>query len=134
MMCVVAYSYYQYSILKYGYGKVTDHINRDIRFKRINRNDAIKIVTKYENIVPKDLDIFFKWIGITKKKFYSYFKKNKIEPYYKNKTIFSKEIGALEKTLNYKQTIILEKEDLDKDYIIFGRTYMDKKNYKAVEG
>ena len=51
--------------LKYGYGKVTDHINRDIRFGRIGRSDALKIVQKYETRIPKDLNIFLKWISLS---------------------------------------------------------------------
>ena len=48
--------------LKYGYGKVTDHINRDIRFKRISREDAKQIINEYEQRIPKDLDIFLNWL------------------------------------------------------------------------
>ena len=120
--------------LKYGYGKVTDHVNRDIRFKRINRNDVIKIVSKYEKIIPKDLDVFLKWARITKKKFYSYFKKNKIQSDYNTQKFSTEEINEVEKKLNYKKTKNLEKENLEDDYIIFGRTYMDEKNYKSLEG
>ena len=46
--------------LKFGYGKVTDHINRDIRFGRISREDAKLIVSKYERVIPKDLNYFLK--------------------------------------------------------------------------
>lgn len=50
--------------LKYGYSKVTDHASREIRLKRLTRNDGIKLVKKYSNILPKDKNIFCKWLGI----------------------------------------------------------------------
>ena len=34
---------------KHGYSKVTDHVCREIRHKRILREDGIKIVKYYEN-------------------------------------------------------------------------------------
>ena len=35
-------------LLKFGYGRCTDHICEDIRLKKINREAAIKVVRKYE--------------------------------------------------------------------------------------
>jgi len=34
----------------------------------------------------------------------------------------------------YLQTDLLEKQTLLDDYVLLGRSYMDKRNYKAVEG
>ncbi len=123
--------------LKYGYSKVTDHLNRDIRFNRITRNDALKIKSKYENKIPEDLDMFLSWINISKKDFLSLIRKYSKINYntiskknkYKNKGI-----EIIEKKLNYKKTKLLERENFNQDYIIFGRSYSDKKNYKATEG
>ena len=50
--------------LKYGYSKVTDHASREIRLKRLTRNDGIKLVKKYSNKIPKDKNIFCEWLGI----------------------------------------------------------------------
>ena len=55
--------------LKYGYGKATDHVSRDIRLGRISREDGINLVKKYDHIEPKGLKIFLDWLGITKKEF-----------------------------------------------------------------
>lgn len=123
--------------LKYGYGKVTDHINRDIKFKRISREDAKFIVAKYERNIPEDLNYFLKWIKLSKKQFFNKFKNNsfnfkkskynkiKIDPIILNK---------IENKLHYIKTNNLEKENFDQEYIVFGRTYMDEGNFKAVEG
>lgn len=55
--------------LKFGYGKVTDHANREIRLKRLTREQAIELVKKYQQIEPKNLDLFLNWIGITRNSF-----------------------------------------------------------------
>lgn len=124
--------------LKYGYGKVTDHINRDIRFKRISREDAKKIINEYEQRIPKDLDIFLDWLKITKKNFYSkiknFKKKNNLFINKNTKSRFSSKTRIIEKKINYKLTKILEKETFKDKYIIFGRTYSNKKNFKATTG
>ncbi len=56
--------------LKYGYGKVSDHASRDIRLKRLTREEGIERVRQYEQIVPKDLEVFLKWAGISEREFY----------------------------------------------------------------
>ena len=35
---------------------------------------------------------------------------------------------------SYLVTELLEREDIDDDYILLGRGYMDETNYKAIEG
>ncbi|MAJ90229.1 MAG: LPS biosynthesis protein [Flavobacteriales bacterium] len=130
--------------LKHGYGKVTDHLNRDIRFKRISREEAIKIRSYYEPKQPEDLNIFLNWINTSKKDFFSIINKhskintksnsnsnsNSNKKYKVSKT----NIASLEKKLNYKKTKLLEKETLKDDYIVFGRSYSDKRNFKALKG
>tara|TARA_X000000950_G_C13842896_1_gene631053 strand:+ start:301 stop:1557 length:1257 start_codon:yes stop_codon:yes gene_type:complete len=132
--------------LKYRYGKVIDHINRDIRFKRISRAEAKYIVYKYQSKIPDDLDTFLRWSKINKNLFFKKllkFNSFKI----KNNKIFDndlnivsnlgkkslKEIDKIEKKLNYLETNKLEKENLSDQFNIFGRTYMDDYNYKALE-
>ena len=53
--------------IKHGYSKITDHCTREIRLKRLKRSDAIKLIEKYNNVKLKDLDLFSKWINISKK-------------------------------------------------------------------
>ena len=131
---------------KFRYGKVIDHINRDIRFKRISRINAMYIVNKYQNKIPRDLDTFLKWSNIPKKSFLNKLlqydslniKNNKI--YNTDKNIFSNlkfksnaEIEMIENKLNYIKTKKLENELTTDPFNIFGRTYMDEKNFKALE-
>lgn len=58
--------------LKHGYGKVTDHASREIRLKRLAREQGIALVKKFQNIKPskKSLQLFLKWVGMSEKDFY----------------------------------------------------------------
>ncbi len=131
---------------KHRYGKVVDHINRDIRFKRISRKDAMYIVKKYQSIIPEDLNTFLNWLKIPKKRFlnkllgYDCLKIKNGKIYDTNKNIFSnleyksdREVENIEKKLQYIKTQNLEKELPSDPFNIFGRTYMDKINFKALE-
>ena len=55
--------------LKWGYGKATDHACREIRLKRLTREEGIDLVEKYQNKLPdpESLNLFLSWIGMTKK-------------------------------------------------------------------
>lgn len=52
--------------LKWGYSKVSDHASREIRLRRMSRSEGIDLVKKYENIEPKDTELFCSWLGIEK--------------------------------------------------------------------
>ena len=54
---------------KWGYGKVTDHVSREIRLKRLTRKEGIDLVAKYNSIPPKTLPVFLDWIGMTENSF-----------------------------------------------------------------
>lgn len=56
--------------LKWGYGKVTDHACREIRLKRMTREEGIAMVHKYQDLKPNDLPLFLKWIGMSADAFY----------------------------------------------------------------
>jgi N-acetyl sugar amidotransferase len=47
-----------------GYGKVTDHLVRDIRHKRIDKKSAEKIESEYSKKAPEGLNNFARWLGI----------------------------------------------------------------------
>jgi N-acetyl sugar amidotransferase len=56
--------------LKYGYGKVVDHANREIRLKRLTRAEAKQQVKLYLHKPPQNLPLFLEWLGITENAFY----------------------------------------------------------------
>lgn len=56
--------------VKHGYGKVTDHVCREIRLKRMTREEGIKLINQFSQVQPRNLDLFLNWLGITKNSFY----------------------------------------------------------------
>ena len=58
--------------LKHGYGKVTDHASREIRLKRLTREEGIELVLEYQDIVPKDIDLFLDWLGMNDGEFFEH--------------------------------------------------------------
>lgn len=58
--------------LKWGYSKVTDHICREIRLKRLTRDEGIKLIKSYElDKEPEFFDVYLKWQNISKEEFYN---------------------------------------------------------------
>ena len=49
---------------KHGYTKVTDHVCREIRYRRITRNQGAKIIKSFENKSDKFENLFIEWLGI----------------------------------------------------------------------
>lgn len=58
-------------LLKFGYGRGTDHACEDIRNKKISRIKAIKLVTKFDRVELSNYYIndFIEFIGISRNKF-----------------------------------------------------------------
>ena len=54
--------------IKHGYGKVTDHACREIRLQRMTREAGQKMVKRYENILPTDMEMFTTWMGMNPNK------------------------------------------------------------------
>jgi hypothetical protein len=57
--------------LKYGYGKVTDHACREIRLKRLTREEGIDLVAAYELRQPQDVPRFLEWLEMPAEEFFS---------------------------------------------------------------
>ena len=56
--------------LKFGYGRVTDQTSIEIRHQRMTREEGIELIRKYEYLKrPKNLDVFLKFVGLTKEQF-----------------------------------------------------------------
>lgn len=58
--------------LKHGYGKITDHVSREIRWGRLTREEGIKLIKKYENVPPKDINYFLEWMQMDGNELFSY--------------------------------------------------------------
>ena len=79
--------------LKFGFGNVTDYINEEIRLGRCTRDEAIRIVEKYDGLCSKKyIDSFCEYLEITLNQFWEQVHANT------NKKLFSiKENGKIEK-------------------------------------
>lgn len=57
--------------LKTGYGKVTDHACREIRWGRMTREEGIDAVARYQEVQPNDLPILLDWLEMPEKEFWA---------------------------------------------------------------
>lgn len=135
--------------LKYGYGKVNDHVARDIRLKRLTREEGLERINKYVHVKPKALDQFLQWANLSESEFIGALDQFRDPAAWKrsetgewelthsfNDIDLSDSSQALEviDPREYIQTDLLEQQSPDDDYILLGRSYMDENNFKAVEG
>ena len=58
--------------LKWGYGKVTDHASREIRLRRMTREQGIDLVRTYCDIAPNDKQAFLAWVEMSEETFDSH--------------------------------------------------------------
>jgi N-acetyl sugar amidotransferase len=62
---------------KFGFGKVTDYVNEDIRLGRLKRSECVEFVTKYDGAcADKYIESFCKYIDITVEEFWGQVHKN----------------------------------------------------------
>lgn len=136
--------------LKYGYSKVSDHVARDIRLKRLTKSQGLNLIQEYLEVKPKSLSVFLDWLEITEEKFMGYIDplrdprawvKTHDGSWYCKGSVLNNQIildTGMEisdiQNLDYVLTDTLEDQSETDEYILLGRTYMDKRNYKAVEG
>ena len=58
--------------LKYGFGRISDYVNEDIRNERISREEGIKLLKKFDgNCSPKYIKSFCNYIGISESEFWT---------------------------------------------------------------
>jgi N-acetyl sugar amidotransferase len=56
--------------VKHGYGKVVDHACREIRLRRMTREQGIELVKAYQTRQPQNLQLFLDWLGVTENAFH----------------------------------------------------------------
>lgn len=128
--------------IKWGFGKVTDHVCREIRLKRLSRNQGIRLVEKYQNKIPNDTSLFCNFNKIKESSLLRSIEKHR------NKKIWKKIQGKWEKkairnddenkkfVLNNKLNLIekcnfnakskKDKKKLSNEYITLGRGWVEK--------
>ena len=99
--------------LKHGYGVVTDHVNREIRLKRLSRKEGGYLISKFSKNKIKDLKIFLHWLSIDEKIFYNYLDK------FINKKILTKNKNEWLLKQEYKDKQIQDKSNKTSENIIY---------------
>jgi N-acetyl sugar amidotransferase len=52
--------------VKFGYGRVTDHVCRDIRNGDMTRDQGIELIRQYDHVVPGDITRWLDYVGMTR--------------------------------------------------------------------
>ncbi|MFA5089115.1 MAG: N-acetyl sugar amidotransferase, partial [Candidatus Omnitrophota bacterium] len=86
---------------KFGYGKVTDHASREIRLKRMTREEGIDLVRKYQHKTAADTALFLKWAGISEGEFYA------MVDHHRDPRIWDRKNGSWE----LKDTVLNHRDD-----------------------
>lgn len=56
--------------LKFGYGRASDHASKDIRLGYMDRKTGIRMVKKYDHVIPNDLYYWLKYVGMKESEFW----------------------------------------------------------------
>jgi N-acetyl sugar amidotransferase len=136
--------------LKYGYSKVTDHATREIRLKRMTREEGIAQVLKYTEHKPADLPLFLDWIGIDESEFFNcvgdrrdaqiwcrgasgeWLLRDRVANHANDAGIEEVRLDKAE-NCDYWITPSAEPEAPENEYLLMGRGYIDKYDYGAVD-
>lgn len=136
--------------LKYGYSKVTDHATREIRLRRMTREEGIAKVHEYSNRKPTDLPMFLDWVGMSEKEFLNcvdnrrdmriwqrssegaWILRDTILNHAGDPGIEAARLVKIEDCL-YRITPTAEPEVADNEYLLMGRGYIDRYDYGAID-
>jgi len=123
--------------IKHGYGKVNDHVAREIRLGHMNQDKGSKLILTYIQKEPENLNMFLKWLGLTKTGFMFVLDLFRNPDFWKRdenwKWIFTKSIPQyIDDKYNYPDkksfkeypdTIHEENDDFKDKFILIGRGY-----------
>lgn len=127
--------------LKHGYGKVNDHVAREIRLRHLSRREGVQLIKEYLTKKPRNLQQFLNWIGMTENGF------NFMIDQHRNKAIWRRneewvwenvtsyqglydvidEEETFSNKLNYSDFIVTKPKistDNSSGYILVGRGYL----------
>jgi N-acetyl sugar amidotransferase len=135
--------------LKWGYGKATDHACREIRLKRMTREEGIGHVERYEQVVPPDLPLFLKWAGLTEGEFYDAMDRHRdprvwrkdggrwtlLDSVTRHANDPGVDVARLEKVEECRFVVTPAREpDLPGDeQVLMGRGYLDARHQRALD-
>lgn len=138
--------------LKWGYGKAIDHASREIRLKRLTREEGIELAGKYQNMPPSktSLSLFLDWLGIGEEEFYEFINRKRDQRIWQKDSNGKWEL--LDSVINHSgdegvdKVRLEKKEDCEfkitpaKDpaaredkYVLIGRGWVDKGEQQALK-
>jgi len=74
--------------IKFGYGRCTDHVCKDIRDGKLSRKKGIELVRKYDAVKPRDLKRWLEYVGMSEKEF------DKIADTFRDRRVWQKQNGV----------------------------------------
>lgn len=77
--------------IKFGYGRASDHVCKDIRSGKLNRDEGIEIVRKMDHVKSKDLWRWLEYVGWTEDEF------DKVADTYRDPRVWWNENGQWKK-------------------------------------
>lgn len=136
--------------IKFGYGKVTDHACREIRLKRLTREEGIALVQKYSDIAPNGVDLFAKWLDLSEQEILGHVDKFRDAKIWtkdsqdswslKDSIVNHSDDGFVEEVrLDKKESCEfietgLKSQKADEDYTLIGRGWVDSWEHKNARG
>lgn len=129
-------------LLKHGYGKVTDHASREIRLRRMTREQGIDLVRAYEPVKPHDSSLFANWLGITEDELFAEIERfrnpryweqveegwrlrDSITRHVKDPGVDEVRLPLREHACEFKLTPSRKPDYVDDHYVLIGRGYVD---------
>jgi N-acetyl sugar amidotransferase len=137
--------------LRLGYGKVTDHACREIRLRRMRREQGIAEVERYTTVPPPDLPLFLDWAELETTEFEKLVSdrrderiwargpdgewslRDSVAAHAADAGVEEARLPLLEDACEFRVTPSAEPSVADEEYILMGRGYIDPLNYGAVE-
>lgn len=137
-------------MLKLGFSKVTDHATREIRLRRMTREEGISLVREYAGVAPRDLELFLDWVEMDEDELWRCVDDRRDPRAWRRAADGAWELldsvtdhaddgGVQAARLSvtgpseFRLTPTAEPRTPDDEYLLMGRGYIDRYDYGAVE-
>ncbi len=136
--------------LKLGYGKVTDHASREIRLRRMTREQGIEMVRRYASVQPNDTARFLDWVEMDREQLFicldarrdpavwrrasdgAWTLRDSVLGHAADGGVDAARLSTVDQDAEYHTTAAAEPETAREGYLLMGRGYVDKYDCGAV--
>lgn len=137
--------------LRLGYSKVTDHASREIRLRRMTREQGIAHVAAYTERKPTDLPLLLDWLEMTEPEFMSHVGnrrdpriwrqdgrgewtlRDSVTNHGGDAGVDAVRLPLRETECTFRLTASGEPHTPDDEYLLMGRGYIDRYNFGAID-